>query len=227
MKLSLKKYSKIVSLVKKNKFSNFDILTNYGLFSGDRNLFKTLKIFELIYQIKNVKGDIIELGIHRGNTSLLIKKILNIYKIKKKLFLLDHFKGLIHYTKKDPKASKKFENKFKSPKKLIEDFLKFFDFKNVSFIDQDATKLNGKSFENKKFCLAYFDMDLYEPTLNALKAIDKSIVKGGIIVFDEGNKKIWAGEKKAIKDFLKANKNYKYILIDRDRQPDVYLKKMK
>lgn len=227
MKLSLKKYSKIVSLVKKNKFSNFDILTNYGLFSGDRNLFKTLKIFELIYQIKNVKGDIIELGIHRGNTSLLIKKILNIYKIKKKLFLLDHFKGLIHYTKKDPKASKKFENKFKSPKKLIEDFLKFFDFKNVSFIDQDATKLNNKSFENKKFCLAYFDMDLYEPTLNALKAIDKSIVKGGIIVFDEGNKKIWAGEKKAIKDFLKANKNYKYILIDRDRQPDVYLKKMK
>lgn len=227
MKLSLKKYSKIVSLVKKNKFSSFEILTNYGLFSGDRNLFKTLKIFELIYQIKNVKGDIIELGIHRGNTSLLIKKILNIYKIKKKLFLLDHFKGLIHYTKKDPKASKKFENKFKSPKKLIEDFLKFFDFKNVSFIDQDATKLNDKSFENKKFCLAYFDMDLYEPTLNALKAIDKSIVKGGIIVFDEGNKKIWAGEKKAIKDFLKANKNYKYILIDRDRQPDVYLKKMK
>ena len=227
MKLSLKKYSKIVTLVKKNKFSSFEILTNYGLFSGDRNLFKTLKIFELIYQIKNVKGDIIELGIHRGNTSLLIKKILNIYKIKKKLFLLDHFKGLIHYTKKDPKASKKFENKFKSPKKLIEDFLKFFDFKNVSFIDQDATKLNDKSFENKKFCLAYFDMDLYEPTLNALKAIDKSIVKGGIIVFDEGNKKIWAGEKKAIKDFLKANKNYKYILIDRDRQPDVYLKKMK
>ena len=227
MKLSLKKYSKIVTLVKKNKFSSFEILTNYGLFSGDRNLFKTLKIFELIYQIKNVKGDIIELGIHRGNTSLLIKKILNIYKIKKKLFLLDHFKGLIHYTKKDPKASKKFENKFKSPKKLIEDFLKFFDFKNVSFIDQDATKLNNKSFENKKFCLAYFDMDLYEPTLNALKAIDKSIVKGGIIVFDEGNKKIWAGEKKAIKDFLKANKNYKYILIDRDRQPDVYLKKMK
>ena len=69
MKLSLKKYSKIVSLVKKNKFSSFEILTNYGLFSGDRNLFKTLKIFELIYQIKNVKGDIIELGIHRGNTN--------------------------------------------------------------------------------------------------------------------------------------------------------------
>ena len=227
MKLKLEKYSKIVNLAKKNKFSSFDIFTNYGLLSGDRNLFKTLKIFELVDQTKNIKGDIIELGIHKGNTSLLIKKILDIYKIKKKLFLLDHFKGLIHYTKNDPKGSKKFRNKFKSPKKLIQDFLKFFNFNDVVFIDQDATKLNNNSFKKKKFCLAYFDMDLYEPTLNALKSIDNNIVKGGIIVFDEGNKKVWGGEKKAIKDFLKINKKYKYFLIDKNRQPDVYLKKIK
>ncbi len=227
MKLNLKKYSKIVELAKKNKFNSFEIFTNYGLLSGDRNLFKTLKIFELVFKTKNIKGDIIELGIHKGNTSLLIKKILDIYQIKKKLYLLDHFKGLIHYTKNDPKVSKKFRNKFKSPKKLIQDFLKFFDFKNVVFIDQDATKLNLNSFKKKKFCLAYFDMDLYEPTLNALKSIDNSIVKGGIIVFDEGNKKVWDGEKKAIKDFLKINKKYKYFSIDKSRQPDVYLKKIK
>ena len=153
MKLKLEKYSRIVNLAKKNKFSSFDIFTNYGLFSGDRNLFKTLKIFEFVNQTKNIKGDIIELGIHKGNTSLLIKKILDIYKIKKKLFLLDHFKGLIHYTKNDPKGSKKFRNKFKSPKKLIQDFLKFFNFKDVVFIDQDATKLNHNSFKKKFFVL--------------------------------------------------------------------------
>ena len=88
MKLKLEKYSKIVNLAKKNKFSIFDILTNYGLFSGDRNLFKTLKIFELVNQTKNIKGDIIELGIHKGNTSLLIKKIIEIYKIKKKTLFI-------------------------------------------------------------------------------------------------------------------------------------------
>ena len=69
-------------------------------------------------------------------------------------------------------------------------------------------------------------MDLYEPTFNALKAIDGSIVKGGLIVFDEGHKKLW-GEKEAIDDFLKINKKYKYIIINKNRQPDVYLKKVK
>ena len=229
MNLSVKKYSQIVNLAKKNKFTIFEMLTNYGLFSGDRNLFKTLKIFELLLQIKDINGDIIELGIHKGNTSLLLKKILSIYKIKKKIYLLDHFEGLIHYTNKDPKASKIYQNKFKSPKKLISDFISFFNFKDIHFIHQDATKLNNKSFNNKKFCFVYMDMDLYEPTLKALLSIDKKVVKGGIIVFDEGHKKVWDGEKKAIQEFLKNNRNYKYFLIDKsdNRQPDVYLKKIR
>lgn len=229
MNLTVNKYSKILKLVKKYKFSDFEIITNYGLFSGDRNLYKTLKIFELIMLTKNIKGDIIELGIHKGNTSLLIKKILEIFKIKKKIYLLDHFQGLIHYTEKDPKKSREYKNKFKSPKKNVEAFLRFFNFKDVFFLNKDATKLSKNTFKNKKFSLAYFDMDLYEPTLIALQAIDKNIKKGGIIVFDEGYKKTWNGEKRAIEDFLKKNKKYKYVLINKNknRQPDVYLKKIR
>ena len=69
-------------------------------------------------------------------------------------------------------------------------------------------------------------MDLYEPTLYALEAIDKSISVGGLIVFDEGYKKVWSA-KLAIKDFLKGKKNYKKIVIDKRRQPDIILKKLK
>tara|TARA_B110000483_G_C17994253_1_gene464749 strand:- start:163 stop:846 length:684 start_codon:yes stop_codon:yes gene_type:complete len=226
MNLSLKKYKQIIKLKKRNNFSDFDIITNYGLFSGDSNLYKTLIIFDLIKQTSKVKGDVIELGIHRGNTSLLIKKILDIFKIKKNLYLLDHFKGLIHYNKKDTKLSEKLKDKYVGKRKQIEQFIKFFNLKNIKIIDKDATTLKSSFFHKKKFSLAYFDMDLYLPTLRALEAIDKSISVGGYIVFDEGNKKLWS-EKLAIKDFLKRNKNYKKIAIDKVRQPDVVLKKIK
>ena len=226
MNLSIKKYKQIIKLKKRNNFSDFDIITNYGLFSGDSNLYKTLIIFDLIKQTSKVKGDVIELGIHRGNTSLLIKKILDIFKIKKNLYLLDHFKGLIHYNKKDTKLSEKLKDKYVGKRKQIEQFIKFFNLKNIKIIDKDATTLKSSFFHKKKFSLAYFDMDLYLPTLRALEAIDKSISVGGYIVFDEGNKKLWS-EKLAIKDFLKRNKNYKKIAIDKVRQPDVVLKKIK
>ena len=84
MNLNLKKYIKVLNLAKKNKITKFELITNYGLFSGDTNLFKTVTIYEVLKKIKNVKGDIIELGIHKGNTSLLIKKIIDIFGIKKK-----------------------------------------------------------------------------------------------------------------------------------------------
>ena len=155
MKLSKKKYLRISSLIKKYNFDKFDLITNYGLFSGNTNLFKTLKIFELIKETKKVKGDVIELGIHRGNTSLLIKKILDIYKIKKKLYLLDHFQGLINFTKKDTKISKKFENHYKSSRIQIEDFIKFFNFRNIKIINKDATKLK-KVFLKKSKNLVLF-----------------------------------------------------------------------
>jgi hypothetical protein len=226
MKLSINKYKQIIKFKKKNNFSDFDLITNYGLFSGDTNLYKTLIIFDLIKHTSKVKGDIIELGIHKGNTSLLIKKILDIFKIKKNLYLLDHFKGLIHFNKKDTKLSKKLKKKYIGKRKQIEQFIKFFNLKNIKIIDKDATTLKPAFFRKKKFSLAYFDMDLYLPTLRALEAIDKNISVGGYIVFDEGDKKLWS-EKLAIKDFLKKKKNYKKIVIDKNRQPDVVLKKIR
>ena len=83
MNLRKDKYKNIIKFKKKFNFTDFDLISNYGLFSGDTNLFKTLTIFDLVKQTSKVKGDIIELGIHKGNTSLLIKKILSIFKIKK------------------------------------------------------------------------------------------------------------------------------------------------
>ena len=226
MKLSLKKYRQIVKFKKFLNFNDFDLITNYGLFSGDNNLFKTLQIFKLVLMAKSVRGDIIELGVHNGNTSLLIKKILDIFHINKKLFLLDHFKGLITYQKKDTKASIKFFGKYKGYQKNITKFLNFFNFKNVKFIKVDATKIGNNFFKNKVFSLAYFDMDLYLPTIKALEAIKKNINIGGIIVFDQGYKKLFA-EKKAINEFIKKNKNFKKIIIDKKRQPDVILKKIR
>ena len=226
MNLKLKKYIKVLNLAKKNKITKFELITNYGLFSGDTNLFKTLTIFDIINKTSKIKGDIIELGIHKGNTSLLIKKILSIFKIKKKLYLLDHFKGLIHYNKEDTTVSRKFKGQYVGKEFQIKTFFNFFNFKNIHIINKDATTLEAGFFKNKKFSLAYFDMDLYEPTFRALEAIDKNIVVGGFIVFDEGHKKLWS-ERFAIRDFLKGNKKYKKIYIDKNRQPDVILKKIK
>jgi len=103
MKLKKSKYKKILKLKKKFRFTDFELITNYGLFSGDTNLFKTLTIFDLVKQTASVKGDIIELGIHKGNTSLLFENIsVNFENLKrKKFYLQENIKKLIYLSNKD------------------------------------------------------------------------------------------------------------------------------
>ena len=226
--VEVNKYKKILKIIKKNQISNFELITNYGLYSGDNNLFKTLTIYDLVKSIKRTKGDIIEFGVWRGNTSILIKKILDIFKIKKNVYLFDHYKGLVHFNKKDTNYPTKWKNHYVGNKKFISEIIKFFNLKKIHLIDKDATKLNENFFKNKKFCLAIIDVDLYEPTKKILNSINKNMSKNGLIIFDEGNDKNFPGEAKAMEEFLKENKK-RYIkkFIPFSRQPDVVLQRIK
>lgn len=222
-------YKRIVKLIHKYDNDIFHIISNYGLYSGDTNLFKVLTIKELVDKIKGVPGDIIEFGVWNGNTSFLIKKILDIYKIKKKLYLFDHFKGLIHYENAEKSLNTKYNNKLIGNKKRIIDLIKFFKFKNIHLIDKDATTLDENYFKGKKFCLIICDVDLYRPTLKILESVEKNISKKGIILFDEGNMpNLFPGEKKALQEFYKPRKNkFTINFIRGARQPDVYLKRIR
>jgi len=221
--LTLNKYKKISKFFL--NFSRFDIAQNYGLFSGDKNLYKTIKIIELVNQTKNIKGDIIEFGTWNGNTGLLISKYLKLCKIKKKVYLFDNFKGLQDYSSKDIKSSKIY----KGNKDRIMKLKNFFGLNNLNVIDDNALNLSDDYFKKYKFSLVVCDMDLYLPTIKALNSINNCVQKNGLIVFDEGNMDEWIGEKKALNEFLKKNKHAysKKIISKKDFQPDVILKKIK
>ena len=72
-------------------------------------------------------------------------------------------------------------------------------------------------------------MDLYLPTIKALNSITNLVSKNGLIVFDEGNMDEWIGEKKALNEYYKKNKDTfsKKIISKKGFQPDVILKKLK
>ena len=96
------------------------------MFSGEKNLYKTIKIIELINLTKSIKGDIIEFGTWNGNTGILISKYLKLLNSKKKVYLFDHFKGLKHFSTKDVK----FDKIYKGNKDRIIKLKNFFGLNN-------------------------------------------------------------------------------------------------
>ena len=88
----------------------------------------------------------------------MIKKILDIFKIKKKVYLFDHFKGMLpkQYKKVD-RPGKKFANTLKGNLKLLKQIINFFKLKNVFIINKDANTLNKKYFQGKNFSMIIID----------------------------------------------------------------------
>ena len=218
------KYFKILKLITA-RTEPFFTVKNFGAIVGNQALFKYLKIFEMIISISNLKGDIIEFGVWRGNNFIYIKKVTDYLGLKKNVYGYDWFKGLKDFEKKDNKINKK---KYIGNKNFINKLIKNQNLKKIYLIDDDVNNFESHFNQKKSFCLIYLDLDLYRPTKNILDIIDKYLVKDGLIVFDQAQKKEWIGEKKALMEFYSFyKKKYKLIKLNRYFSPDIILKKIK
>ena len=215
-KLTAKRYFNIVKNYKK-PFSKTFILKNFGLFIGDKAFFKILKCFELIKQVKNIKGDVVEFGVWNGNNLITLKKIFDYFKIKKNIIGYDNFKGMTIPDKK---------NYFVGEIDLINYIKKFFRLGNIKIIKDDIMNLEKHYKEFPKLSMIYIDCDLYKTTSKILEILSDKLNKKGLIVFDEANFNINQGEGKAAREFYKKNKkNFDKIILKKYYQPDLILRK--
>ena len=215
-KLTAKRYFNIIKNYKK-PFSKTFILKNFGLFIGDKSLFKILKCFELIEQVKNIKGDVVEFGVWNGNNLITLKKIFDYFKIKKNIIGYDNFKGM-------PTPDKK--NYFVGEIDLINYIKKFFRLGNIKIIKDDIMNLEKHYKDFPKLSMIYIDCDLYKTTSKILETLSNKLNKKGLIVFDEANFNINKGEGKAAREFYKKNKKkFDKIILKKYYQPDLILRK--
>ena len=192
------------------------IIQNFGLFIGDKAFYKILKIFEILKEIKNVRGDIIEFGVWNGNNLIAIKKMLDYLKIKKKIIGYESFKGMQRMDN---------GNLFKGDEKLVKYFIKFFNLSKIKIIKDDIMNLRKNLGKIPKLSLIYVDCDNYNTTQEILDKLNFRLSKNGLVVFDEAILGT-GGEGKAAKDFLKKNKkNFKQIVLKKNYQPDYILQK--
>ena len=214
--LSSKNYLNIL----KNNFSKKFILQNSGMLIGDKALYRQIKILEIIKKTKKIRGDIIEFGIWNGNNLFFIKKVIDYYKLKKKVIGYDNFSGFPNPAKL--KKSKK--GKYIGKPELIKKIIKFFNIKNINIINDDIMNLEKHSKQFKKISFIYIDCNVYEPVIKILETFDNKILKGGIIAFDEAQNSQNKDENRAMTEFLcHRKKKYKLIKLKKNYQPDAIL----
>ena len=170
-----------------------------------------IPFLELLKQIKNVEGDILELGTYKGGSTIIMAHLLKKLKSNKTIFACDSFSGIPYEDKFSKKMYENCVGEFGDTNyNYVLEKIKNFGFsKQISVINGLFEDTLYQKLSDKKFSFVLFDCDIYDSTKFGLEFVFPRLANNGIMFFqdyslDEDNV-VW-GMKQAVDDFF-INKN--------------------
>src|SRR5262249_9160447 len=197
------------------------ILSNLGLFLNSKALSRILFMDFLYRQIVEVQGCVLEFGTRWGQNLALFAALRGIYEPfnrHRKIVGFDTFEGFPDITTKDGTPEMMRPGELAVTKNYVEYLDKVMELQErdnpLGHIKKFALRKGDATVEVARFfkespetivALAYFDFDLYEPTVKCLNAIKPRLVKGSVIGFDELNDPDSPGETLALMETIGLN----------------------
>jgi len=212
-----------MSVIDKYDYDVKDKLSNFEKYVPRQPLSRFMARYELFKMIKNVKGSIIECGVHYGGGLMAwakLSSILEPYAVRRKIIGFDTFDGFPDISDEDLKSvnhNNLDKGKFKSHANIYNELLDCIDeydadrfLNNVSKVELvkgDATETIPKYIESNShlvISLLFLDFDIYKPTKVALENFVNRMPKGSVIAFDEINNEFWHGETIAALEYFET-----------------------
>ena len=204
-----------------NPLPDLELLRNFTLFMNKMSLSRLLFFNEIYKKILGIHGVIMEFGTYWGRdlaTLINLRSIYEPFSFTRKIIGFDTFEGIWGFDE-DIDGNQISDGDFKVP----ENYFSYLD-SVLQYHEKEAPLSHIKKYElimgdvcetlplylekhpETIISLAYFDMDIYWPTLSALRSIFPYLTKGSIVVFDEVNYDRFPGETIALNEVFKLNK---------------------
>jgi hypothetical protein len=192
-----------------------------GLFQRRQELSKVLFLNELYQKLIHTHGVIMEFGTRWGQNLTTLSNLRGIYEpfnYNRKIIGFDTFEGFVGTSEKDGTENFIEDGAFSVSENYDEFLREVLDtHQNESPLNHiekfeicrgDAPKQLQAYLERNPqtiIAFAYFDFDIYKPTLDCLKLIKPHLVKGSILGFDELNDPGFPGETQALAEVFNLN----------------------
>ena len=216
--------------------SVFDDFNNF-IFASEIRVFAKLSARMFLYnKIKNIPGDIVECGVYKGSGLMSWLKLKKTFSpnLLRKIIGFDMFdqEKLLQTLSDDDKLKmgilfEKRNFKYSNYKNILHDKILESGFTDADFelIEGDVSFTSQDFVDRRpgfKIALLYLDMDIEQPTYDALNNFWGRMSTGGIVVFDEYAHHQWS-ESKGVDRFVRENNlEIKSLSFE---SPSAYIKK--
>ncbi|NVJ54388.1 MAG: class I SAM-dependent methyltransferase [Campylobacteraceae bacterium] len=190
---------------------NFEYENGFYATAEPRRLSKILTHLEFFKRTTCIRGEIVELGVFKGNSLFRWIKFRELLEntYSRKIIAFDVFGDFpVTEFEEDKKERELFIKETDGGRGIsleeLNDLLEKQKLnKNVELIKGDILQTLPEYLKKNpqlKISLLHIDVDLYEATKLSLELLFSHVVKGGIIIFDDYGD--FAGANKAIDDFF-------------------------
>jgi hypothetical protein len=162
----------------------------------------------MLNEVKHLQGNVIELGVAWGAITFPMSFIMTEMMKDKVIFACDTFEGMpfddeLKYGFHKQGDMKLFGSVFKQ---LYNIYTKNKLVNNITMIEGIIEETLYQQLNNRQFCFAFLDMDIYQSTSFGYKFLEDRIVKNGIIGFHDYDYLNCPGIKKVVDEELNKNK---------------------
>lgn len=158
------------------------------------------------------KGDFVEFGCYKGDTTLLLGKLLIKSAPSKRLFAYDSFAGLPEKACEDvSSAGQNFQaGELAVSKREVADKLRRAGLRNVILKKAWFAELTEADLP-AEISFAFIDGDFYESQKTALNLVYPRLARGGVIICHDYNNPDLPGASRAVDEFLSQHREYSLI----------------
>jgi len=201
-----------------SNYSELERLINFPAYVSRQNLSNFLFHYEIFKMVLDVPGSIVECGVAYGGNLMGFAKLsaqLEPINYTRRIIGFDTYCGFPDVDAENDSATTSEHAKAGGmavdAKEEIEKRIALFEnrFLNhipkVELVEGDICETVPAYCEENKHLivsLLYIDMDIYQPTVTALKHLVPRMPKGAVIAFDELNHPDWPGETTALMEEL-------------------------
>ncbi|MFQ5754371.1 MAG: TylF/MycF/NovP-related O-methyltransferase [bacterium] len=171
----------------------------------DARYFRWLYLLE---QTKELKGDVVELGVGPGRFLAYCSSWLEINGTSKRYYGYDSFEGFPSVSEEDKvnlsseRLKRVRPGNYAFSKSRIERLIKKLRLKNIVLTKGDFSN-SLRKVRPDAISFLYMDCDLYEGYKIGLEMLYEYVVPGGVILFDEYELvNEWPGAKRAVDEFF-------------------------
>ncbi len=195
-----------------------EFLENLYMFMTPHYLRRVLFFYELYQKILPVTGSILQLGVRWGRDLALLDSLRTTFEpfnLSRRIVGFDTFEGFQGTDPKDgvnPMIQEGNLGTAQGYEQILHELLRTREklsplghIQKFDLIKGDATKTLPAYLESHPetiVAMAYFDFDIYAPTVQCLEILKPYLTKGTLVVFDELNRRAFPGETIAVREAL-------------------------